>query len=107
MSLVLEKSLKFFSSNIPDFCVRSFYNIFTLKKIEPEVIFPGGFGINFKIASALTDFPEPDSPTIASVSPFLTFHETSLTALTVRPLTSNSTLRFFISKATFFHYIPT
>jgi hypothetical protein len=29
----------------------------------------GGLGINFKIDKALTDFPEPDSPTIESVSP--------------------------------------
>ena len=31
---------------------------------------PGGFGINPINALEVTDFPEPDSPTIANVSPF-------------------------------------
>ena len=37
---------------------------------EPETIFAGGFGIRPMIESAVTDFPQPDSPTIPSVSPF-------------------------------------
>ena len=36
--------------------------------IDPSVISPGG-SIKFIIAFAIVDFPEPDSPTIPSISP--------------------------------------
>ena len=35
----------------------------------PEVIFPGGDGIKPITDKEVTDFPEPDSPTIPKVSP--------------------------------------
>ena len=36
---------------------------------SPPTIFAGGFGIRPMIESAVTDFPQPDSPTIPSVRP--------------------------------------
>ena len=39
---------------------------------EPETICAGGFGIRPMIESAVTDLPQPDSPTIPSVLPFST-----------------------------------
>src|SRR3972149_7717503 len=49
----------------------------------PLTISPGGTGINFKTESMLTDFPQPLSPTTASVSPSSTWNEIPLTAYTV------------------------
>ena len=40
--------------------------------MEPPAIRPGGLGINLRIESAVTDFPQPDSPTIPSASPSAT-----------------------------------
>ena len=51
---------------------------------------------------ALTDLPQPDSPTMPRVFPFFNFHDKSLTALTVFPLKWNSTLRFLTSRARLF-----
>ena len=53
------------------------------KTILPETIFPGGMGINLIKESMVTDFPQPDSPTIPRVSPFLRSKEIPSTALTV------------------------
>ena len=53
--------------------------------IWPETISPGGFGINLKTESAVTLFPEPLSPTIATVSPASTVKDTPSTALTIPP----------------------
>src|SRR5712692_1082234 len=39
------------------------------KRISPETIFPGGSGINRISERFATDLPEPDSPTMPSVSP--------------------------------------
>jgi hypothetical protein len=39
------------------------------KTIEPLGISAGGFGKSPSTAIAVTDFPQPDSPTTASVSP--------------------------------------
>ena len=39
---------------------------------EPSTIFAGGFGMRPMIESAVTDFPQPDSPTMPSVLPFST-----------------------------------
>ena len=44
-----------------------------------------------------TDFPEPDSPTIASVSPLYKSKETPRTACTVPPAVRKETVRFFTS----------
>src|SRR5438105_907488 len=43
---------------------------------------PGGFGISPMIDRLVTDLPEPDSPTTASVSPVFSANETSSTDLT-------------------------
>ncbi len=42
-----------------------------LKRMLPEGWEAVGYGSNFRIDSALTDFPEPDSPTSATHSPRL------------------------------------
>ena len=52
------------------------------KTTLPPVISPGGRGISRSIDSAVTDLPEPDSPTMASVSPAATSKDTSSTAVT-------------------------
>ena len=38
--------------------------------ISPWLIFPGGDAISCMMERAVTDFPEPDSPTIPRISPF-------------------------------------
>ena len=43
-----------------------------------------GYGRSFITDSAVTDLPEPDSPTSATVSPFLTSKEMRSTASVVR-----------------------
>jgi hypothetical protein len=40
-----------------------------LKLMTPSTILPGGSGIRRKMDMALTDLPQPDSPTMATVSP--------------------------------------
>ena len=45
--------------------------------------------------NAVTDLPEPDSPTMARISPASTSKLTSSTALTMPFLTGNSVERFF------------
>ena len=52
------------------------------KTTEPSTIFAGGFGISPMIESAVTDLPQPDSPTIPSVLPSSTVNETPSTAWT-------------------------
>src|SRR6185503_2449529 len=50
--------------------------------IEPLTIFPGGCGMRRMSDSAVTDFPQPDSPTMPSVSPAATWNVTPSTART-------------------------
>ena len=45
------------------------------KRIWPEGCEALGYGSSFRIDNALTDFPEPDSPTSATHSPRLTENE--------------------------------
>ena len=52
------------------------------KTTSPETIFAGGFGMRPMIESAVTDLPQPDSPTIPSVLPLSTSNEMPSTALT-------------------------
>src|SRR5258707_15308863 len=52
------------------------------KRISPETIFPGGSGINRMSERFATDLPEPDSPTIPSVSPRLSSKLMPSTAFT-------------------------
>src|SRR6266850_1359484 len=67
--------------------------------ISPCTMRPGGCGISRITLSAVTDLPEPDSPTMPSVSPLLMYRSTPSTARTtpssvkkcvLSPLTSRS-----------------
>src|SRR3954466_13471843 len=49
------------------------------KRIEPAIL-PGGSAISRISDIEVTDLPQPDSPTMASVSPALTWKETPSTA---------------------------
>ena len=40
-----------------------------MKRMPPPTMRPGGSGMRRRMESALTDLPQPDSPTIATVSP--------------------------------------
>src|SRR5690625_5253629 len=61
-----------------------------LYQTEPAVMRPGGSGIRRSIESDVTLFPEPDSPTIASVSPRFTSKETPSTATAALSPAANS-----------------
>src|SRR5688572_2751302 len=52
-----------------------------------------GYGRSFITESAVTDLPEPDSPTSAVVSPILTSNEMRSTATVSRPVWWNTTER--------------
>src|SRR6185503_8943205 len=69
------------------------------KRASSASTWPGGRGIRPSSERHATDFPDPDSPTMPSVSPRSSWNETSLTARTTpcrvwnavrRPLTSRS-----------------
>ena len=51
----------------------------------PLVIRPGGIGINPMMLCTVTDLPQPDSPTMASVLPLSSEKDTPRTACTVPP----------------------
>ena len=53
-------------------------------------------GSSCSMDKAVTDFPDPDSPTMATISPRLTSKEISFNALLVPSSVSKSTWRFFI-----------
>src|SRR5699024_11503490 len=63
---------------------------------------PGGIAIKRMIDCTVTLFPEPDSPTMASVSPSCTSKFTSRTACTSPPYVWNDTDRLFTSNTFFF-----
>ena len=65
--------------------------------ISPPTMRPGGLGTSRMIDSALTLLPQPDSPTIASVSPRRTWKETSSTARNRPELVKNTVCRPFTS----------
>ena len=71
-----------------------------LQKGESVVIHAaaGGFGTNPKILIAVTDLPEPDSPTIPSVFPFSKEKESPSTAFTKPSSVGKLTERFLTSK---------
>src|SRR5882672_8002641 len=68
-------------------------------RISPFSIRPGGFGIRRSTDSAVTLLPDPDSPTIASVSPGSTWNETPSTAVTVPRSVRNRVVRFLTSSS--------
>ena len=51
----------------------------------PAVMRPGGIGMSPMMLCTLTDLPQPDSPTIASVFPGATLKLAPRTALTMPP----------------------
>ena len=51
----------------------------------PPTMRPGGVGISPMMLCTVTDLPQPDSPTTASVLPACTSKETPRTAWTVPP----------------------
>ncbi len=61
------------------------------KSTRPEVMVAPPCSTRRISDSAVTDLPEPDSPTIATVSPRPTRKETSRTAETIRSVLRNST----------------
>ena len=69
-----------------------------LNRTCPAVIFPGGTTSRM-IDIAVTVFPEPDSPTSASASPFLTLKETLSTACTAPSAVKNDVRRFLTSSS--------
>ena len=52
------------------------------QRIAPAIL-PGGSGMRRRIEFAVTDLPQPDSPTMASVSPSFTSKDTPSTARAV------------------------
>ena len=52
-----------------------------LKLISPATILPGGLGTSLRIDKAVTLFPQPDSPTMLTVSPLWRVRSTPSTAL--------------------------
>src|SRR5947207_15556080 len=58
-----------------------------------DTIGPGGDGMRRRIDSAVTLLPQPDSPTIAKVSPGMTWNETPSTARTMPSRVKNQVLR--------------
>ena len=62
----------------------------------PELYFAGGVASNCKMERAVTDFPEPDSPTIATVSFRFTENDTFFTACVTDDPEIKSTERFSI-----------
>jgi hypothetical protein len=85
-----------------DRCKRSTESIpFSEKRIEPVVYFAGGEGRSCNTERAVTDFPEPDSPTTAIISPRSTEKDKFLTALLIVDSEMKSTDRFCICKRGF------
>ena len=67
--------------------------------VLPSRISPGGWGMRRRIDIAPTDLPQPDSPTIATVSPSLTWYVMPSTAFTVPSVVWNCVRRFSTSSS--------
>ena len=67
------------------------------KLIVPFLILPVSPWNNFVIAFVVTDLPEPDSPTIANVSPLFKKKSTPLTACTSPAVISKETCKLLTS----------
>jgi hypothetical protein len=68
------------------------------KQVSPPTMRPGGVGMSRMTERLVTDLPLPDSPTIASVSPRMTFSETPSTALATPLSVAKWVLRSRISR---------
>ena len=71
------------------------------KAIAPEAMRPGGFGTSRKTLMAVTDLPQPDSPTSPSVSPASRCNDTPSTACTTPSGVSKTTCRSRMSRMGF------
>ena len=69
------------------------------KITSPPAMRPGGLGMSRMIDRLVTDLPEPDSPTMPSVSPRNTSNDTPSTALTTRPSSSKYVRRFLTERS--------
>jgi hypothetical protein len=69
-----------------------------MKRTAPPTIFAGGFGNNRMIASAVNDLPQPDSPTMARVSPAETVSDRPSTAGNTPRRVNNDTCRSSIER---------
>ena len=78
--------------------LRHLEQIAALEDRLAPAIRPGGCGISRMIDSILTLFPEPDSPTIPSVSPAAMSYVTPSTAWTTPSSVLNSTVRSLIER---------
>src|SRR5690242_14035401 len=67
--------------------------------MEPETIRAGGVGNRRMIERAVTDLPQPDSPTIPSVFPFSTEKSTPSTARTTPARVKKCVRRSFTSSS--------
>src|SRR6266550_3364505 len=86
----------------PRTCRSSFFDIFSrslpLKYASPRTILPGGCGMSPRIDIVLTLLPEPDSPTMPSVSPGYTSYVIPSTACTMPSSVVNCTARSRIER---------
>ena len=80
-------------------CSISMGSFSCLNNIWPETYFAGGIGSNCRMDNAVTDLPEPDSPTIATISPRFTVKEIVFTAVVVAISVTKSTLRSFMCRS--------
>ena len=71
------------------------------KRIEPEAMRPVSLGIRRRMDSAVTDLPQPDSPTMPSVSPRASSNDTPSTARTTPSSVSNWVCRSRTSRIAF------
>src|SRR6266536_4939189 len=67
--------------------------------IAPLTILPGGCGISRMSDSAVTDLPQPDSPTMPRVSPAASSNDTPSTACTTPSRVKNCVLRSLTSRS--------
>src|SRR5215472_2551879 len=75
---------------------QSFRRSLPRNRIAPEIL-PGGSGISRISDIEVTDLPQPDSPTIASVSPSSTWNETPPTARLMPPGVRKCVCKFWTS----------
>src|SRR6266511_1515819 len=95
-------SWKTIASSLPRMRRSSFFETLSrslpLKRASPRTMRPGGCGINPRMDIVLTLLPEPDSPTIPSVSPGKRSYEIPSTACTTPSSVVNSTTRSRIER---------
>src|SRR5437762_531798 len=71
--------------------------------MEPSTILPGGCGMSRMSDSAVTALPQPDSPTMPSVSPAASSKDTPSTACTTPSRVKNCVFRSLTSRSSGTH----